>query len=114
MAEIPSANGHGTAESLAKLFGILSTGCERDGITIMSEETLNTCLQPLSKGPDTVIFGAEINFGTGFDLGLGLTTINQPSHPKTLFGHCGVGGCVLGVLEDNIDKLAVVSAWLIK
>ena len=35
-AEIPSANGHGTAESLAKLFGILSNGCQRDGITIMS------------------------------------------------------------------------------
>ncbi len=103
MAEIPSANGHGTAESLAKLFGILSTGCERDGITIISEETLNKCLQPLSKGPDTVIFGAEISFGTGFDLGLGITTINQPSHPKTLFGHCGVGGCVgFGDIENKI------------
>ena len=69
----------------------------------MSKETLYKCLQPLSKGPDTVIFGAEINFGTGFDLGLGLTTINQPSHPKTLFGHCGVGGCVgFGDIENKI------------
>ena len=34
-AEIPSANGHGTAKSLAKLYGILSTGCSRDSFTIM-------------------------------------------------------------------------------
>ena len=93
-AEIPSANGHGTAESLAKLFGILSTGCERDGKRIFSEETLQFCLNPLSKGPDTVLFGAEINIGVGFDLGLGMTTIGQPGHPESIFGHCGIGGCV--------------------
>ena len=34
-AQIPAANGHGTAQSLAKLFGILSTGCQRDNIKIL-------------------------------------------------------------------------------
>ena len=102
-AEIPSANGHGTAESLAKLFGILSTGCSRDGYEIFSKETLDMCLQPLSKGPDTVLFGAEINIGVGFDLGLGMTTIGQPSHPKSIFGHCGVGGSVaFGDVENQL------------
>ena len=102
-AEIPSANGHGTAESLAKLFGILSTGCERDGKRIFSQDTLRYCLNPLSKGPDTVLFGAEINIGVGFDLGLGMTTIGQPPHPKSIFGHCGVGGSVaFGDPENQI------------
>ena len=102
-AEIPSANGHGTAESLAKLFGILSTGCERGGNRIFSEATLNKCLQPLSEGPDTVLFGAGIKFGIGFDLGLGITTIGQPDHPDSIFGHCGVGGCVaFGDAENQI------------
>ena len=102
-AEIPSANGHGTAESLAKLFGILSTGCEREGKKIFSKETLDLCLTPLSKGPDTVLFGAEINIGVGFDLGLGMTTIGQPGHPKSIFGHCGVGGCVaFGDVENQL------------
>ena len=102
-AEIPSANGHGTAESLAKLFGILSTGCERGGNRIFSEETLNKCLQPLSEGPDTVLFGAGIKFGIGFDLGLGITTIGQPDHPNSIFGHCGIGGCVaFGDKENQI------------
>ena len=102
-AEIPSANGHGTAESLAKLFGILSTGCERDGKRIFSQDTLRYCLNPLSKGPDTVLFGAEINIGVGFDLGLGMTTIGQAPHPKSIFGHCGVGGSVaFGDPENQI------------
>ena len=102
-AEIPSANGHGTAESLAKLFGILSTGCERDNNKIFSPETLQMCLQPLSRGPDTVLFGADINFGVGFDLGLGITTIGQPGHPSSIFGHCGVGGSVaFGDAENQL------------
>ena len=93
-AEIPSANGHGTAESLAKLFGILSTGGERDGKRIISPETLKLALTPLSEGPDTVILGAPIRFGVGYDLGLGITTIRGTPHPSRIFGHCGVGGTV--------------------
>ncbi len=93
-AEIPSANGHGTAESLAKLFGILSTGGERDGQRIISLETLKLGLTPLSEGPDTVLLGAPIRFGVGYDLGLGITTIRETPHPSRIFGHCGVGGTV--------------------
>ena len=93
-AEIPSANGHGTAESLAKLFGILSTGGERDGKRIITPETLKLALTPLSEGPDTVILGAPIRFGVGYDLGLGITTIRGTPHPSRIFGHCGVGGTV--------------------
>ena len=93
-AEIPSANGHGTAESLAKLFGILSTGGERDGQRIISPETLKLGLAPLSEGPDTVLLGAPIRFGVGYDLGLGITTIRATPHPSRIFGHCGVGGTV--------------------
>ena len=93
-AEIPSANGHGTAESLAKLFGILSTGGERDGQRIITPETLKLGLTPLSEGPDTVILGAPVRFGVGYDLGLGITTIRGTPHPGRIFGHCGVGGSV--------------------
>jgi CubicO group peptidase (beta-lactamase class C family) len=93
-AEIPSANGHGTAASLAALFGILSAGGERQGHTIFAPRTLELALTPLSKGPDTVIFGAPIHFGVGYDLGLGITTFGGTAHPRRIFGHCGVGGSV--------------------
>ena len=48
MAEVPSANGHGTAESLAKLYGILSNGGQRDDYSIMKPETLAYATTPLS------------------------------------------------------------------
>lgn len=93
-AEIPSANGHGTAASLAKLFGVLSTGGQRGGHKVIDPATLKLAVTPLSEGPDTVIFGAPIRFGVGYELGLGTTTINSAPHPDRLFGHCGVGGTV--------------------
>ena len=93
-AEIPSANGNGTAASLAKLFGVLSTGGESDGHKVMDPATLALATTPLSEGPDTVIFGAPIRFGVGYDLGLRTTTIGSAPHPDRLFGHCGVGGTV--------------------
>ncbi len=93
-AEIPSANGHGTAASLARLFGILSTGGERNGKRIVSPEILKLGLTPLSEGPDTVLLGAPIKFGIGYDLGLGITTMRGEPHPPRIFGHCGVGGSV--------------------
>ena len=34
MAELPAGNGHGTASGLAKLFGILATGCNRNNINL--------------------------------------------------------------------------------
>lgn len=93
-AEIPSANGHGTAASLATLFGILSVGGSRDGKKILDPATLELALKPRSTGPDTVLFGAPIEFGVGYDLGLGITTIFGEPHPKRIFGHCGIGGTV--------------------
>ena len=80
---------------------VFATGCSRDGYEIFSKETLDMCLQPLSKGPDTVLFGAEINIGVGFDLETGMTTIGQPSHPKSIFGHCGVGEVAFGDVENH-------------
>ena len=102
-AEIPSANGHGTAESLAKLFGILSTGCERDGRRLFRNNTLKASLKPLSTGPDMVLFSEKICFGVGFDIGLGITTIGDKKHPSSLFGHCGISGSVaFGDIENEL------------
>jgi hypothetical protein len=40
---------------------------------------------PLSEGPDTVILGAPIRFGVGYDLGLGITTIRGRTHIPVVF-----------------------------
>jgi CubicO group peptidase (beta-lactamase class C family) len=96
MAEIPSANGHGTAKSLATLFGILSNGCTRDGISIMSKASLQNAITPHSDGPDSVLFGAPIKFGLGYELAQGIATVGNisPAFNNKMFGHAGVGGAV--------------------
>ena len=97
MAEVPSANGHGTAESLAKLYGILSNGGQRDDYSIMKPETLAYATTPLSTGPDSVLFGSGITFGLGFELGKASIPAGMsfaPKFIKGMFGHAGVGGAV--------------------
>ncbi len=96
IAEIPSANGHGTAKSLARLYGILSNGCAREGVSIMSEDTLQHAITPHSNGPDSVLFGAPIKFGLGYELAQGIATLGNisPTLNNKMFGHAGVGGAV--------------------
>ena len=96
MAEIPSANGHGTAASLATLYGILSNGCSRDGISIMSEASMRHAISPHSSGPDSVLFGAPIKFGLGYELAQGIANVGNisPHLNNNMFGHAGVGGAV--------------------
>ena len=96
MAEIPSANGHGTAKSLATLYGILSNGCSRNGVSIMSEASLQDAITPHSSGPDSVLFGAPIKFGLGYELAQGIASVGNisPTLNNKMFGHAGVGGAV--------------------
>jgi len=105
MAQVPSANGHGTAHSLAKLFGILSNGCQRDGQIIMKPETLAYATTPLSSGPDSVLFGSNITFGLGYELGKNSMPVGNfaPTFKGAMFGHAGVGGAVaFGDVENQL------------
>ena len=105
LAEIPSANGHGTARSLAKLYGILSNISSRKDNSILSKDTLELAITPHSSGPDSVLFGAGIKFGLGFELEGGIATAGSIFKNKysKMFGHAGVGGAVaFGDLDYNL------------
>lgn len=103
-AEIPSANGHGSAEGLAKLYGILSSGGSRENIQIISSKTLNIVTKQFSNGPDTVLMGSDIAFGLGFMLHNKSARLEEsPKYSKGYFGHSGIGGAVAyGDKEKNI------------
>ena len=62
-AEIPAANGHGTARSIAKLYGILANGGSRDGIHVLTPETIEMSRLPQSDGKDLVLGGMNTKFG---------------------------------------------------
>ena len=86
-AEIPGANGHGTARALATLYGRAALG---DAGGVISREAISRCRGEQSRGADLVL-GVRTRFGLGFML-------HQDSHEggrclgAGAFGHPGAGG----------------------
>jgi len=100
LAEVPAANGHGTAVSLAKLYGILSNGGSRNGQHLLKPETIKQVTSVHSDGPDGVLFGLPYQFGLGYMLNAPLTPIGAKAG---MFGHTGIGGEVtFGDLDNNL------------
>ncbi|MBI5503557.1 MAG: beta-lactamase family protein [Deltaproteobacteria bacterium] len=87
-AEIPGANGHGTARSLARLYGAIASGGDLDGVHVLSPQAASRAAAEQCYGPDLVL-QVPTRFGLGFML----------SHPAAMlgpnqgaFGHPGAGG----------------------
>jgi len=100
LAEVPAANGHGTAASLAKLYGVMANGGERDNFRLLTPATIEQITSIHSKGPDTVLFGLPYHFGLGYMVNSPLTPIG--SKPR-MFGHTGIGGEVtFGDLNNKL------------
>ena len=90
-AEIPAANGHGTARSLARIYGAVARGGEVDGIRILESESIDRAILPQSEGPDAVLGGLPMRFGLGFML----RSLIMPLSPNArAFGHPGAGGSI--------------------
>ena len=90
-AEIPAANGHGTARALARIYGALARGGEVDGVRILEPETIEAAIVPQAFGPDAVLGGLPMRFGLGFMLRHDFMPLS-PS-PRA-FGHPGAGGSI--------------------
>ncbi len=88
MAEIPAANGHGTALGLATVFGAVTDGSER----LISARALEAARAGNGVHNDLVL-GFPIEFGLGF--GLSGTDHHFGPNPAA-FGHDGFGGSAVG------------------
>ena len=85
--EIPSANGHGTAEAVARLYAAYATGGKIGDATVCDEETWAEFLKIRASGQDRVL-PFEVNFASGpMQNTLGFYGRNPAS-----FGHSGWGG----------------------
>ncbi len=89
-AEIPAANGHSDARSLARVYGALACGGEVDGVCVLSPEAIARATVEQASGPD-----AQLPTPTRFALGFWLSRPEAPLGPNpNAFGHPGAGGSV--------------------
>ena len=87
-AEIPSANGHGNARALARVYGGLAQGGTLDGVTVLSPEAIQRAASVESEGMDAIL-GTPTRYGLGFQL----NGAKGSYGPNTgAFGHGGMGG----------------------
>jgi CubicO group peptidase (beta-lactamase class C family) len=84
-ASMPSSNGVGTAQALARLYA--ATVGEVDGVRLLAPETVDAARTVHSEGPDKVIL-VPSRFGLGFSLPPMLAT----GCGAGAFGHPGAGG----------------------
>jgi len=94
-AEIPAANGHGTARGLARVYGALAGGGQFDGVRIVSAEAVERMREPQPEGIDLFIGHAMGGVAFRWNLGFmpNLMGVAYGPNPRA-FGHTGHGGSV--------------------
>lgn len=98
-AEIPAANGHGNARSVALIQSIIAGRGEARGVRLLSAEGCDAIFEQQSEGID-LILGMPCRFGMGY----GLSTELMPIGPRACFWG-GYGGSV--VVMDQETRLTV-------
>jgi CubicO group peptidase (beta-lactamase class C family) len=90
-AEVPAANGHGTARALARIYGALARGGEIDGVRILEPESIERARTQQAFGPDAVLGQLPMRFGLGFMLRQDFMPLSPSDNA---FGHPGAGGSI--------------------
>ncbi len=96
MAEIPSANCHGTAPGVARIYAALAAGGTAGGVRVVSADALAAAATEQVYGQDRILRRPS-RFGLGFQL----TQKERPLGPNgRTFGHFGAGGS-LGFCDQD-------------
>jgi CubicO group peptidase (beta-lactamase class C family) len=96
-AEIPAANGHGTARALSRIYGALAHGGEIDGVRLLETESIDRARAEQAAGPDATLGGLTVRYGLGFMLQSRLMPLSPTGEA---FGHAGAGGS-LGMADPT-------------
>ena len=89
-AEIPGANGTGSARAMARIYGALARGGAVDGVHVLDARDVARCAEEQSHGPDLVL-QVPTRFGLGFMLPQEAKD-TQLGRGAGSFGHPGAGG----------------------
>jgi CubicO group peptidase (beta-lactamase class C family) len=99
-AEIPAANGHGNARSIAKIQSVVACGGEAHGVQLLDDKTVKEAFSEKVAGVD-LLYGVNMRFGLGYGLPSGAVRLS-PSESVGMWG--GAGGSM--VVVDRSQKLA--------
>jgi CubicO group peptidase (beta-lactamase class C family) len=95
-AEIPAANGHGNARSVARIQAVLACGGEIDGVRLLSAAGCERVFDEQIHGTDLVL-GVPLRFGMGY--GLNSEELPLSPNPRTCFWG-GYGGSIIVIDLD--------------
>ena len=87
-AEIPAANGHGNARSVARILALLACGGSLDGVALLRRQSIERAIVEQCHGTDRVLV-FPIRWGLGFMLTSDYLPLGPNPHT---FGHGGWGG----------------------
>lgn len=104
-AEIPAANGHGNARSIARVQSLVSHGGQVDGVRLLSPATIERIFDVQASGTDRVL-GLPITFGTGWALPDAHSMPSAAPGRRCFWG--GLGGSV--VVNDVEQRLTIAYA----
>ncbi len=94
-AEIPAANGHGNARSVATIQSVVTGRGEAFGVRLFSETTAERIFETQASGPDLVLSGFDLRFGMGY----GLSSPMIPIGDRSCFWG-GYGGSIVVMDQD--------------
>lgn len=93
-ADMGACNGHGNARSVARILSAISLGGEVDGVSLVSQKTIELIFDEQSDGTDLVL-GVPLRFGIGYGLPR-LDTIPYIPDEKICFWG-GWGGSIIAM-----------------
>ena len=103
-AEIPAANGHGNARSVATIQSIIAGGGEARGVRLLSEAGCQPIFDEQSNGTDLVL-GLPNRFGMGY----GLATEVMPIGPRACYWGGYGGSLIVMDLETQLTVCYVMN-----
>ena len=99
-AEIPAANGHGNARSVATIQSLIACGGEARGTRLLSAQGTEAIFEEQSNGRDLVL-NVPLRFGMGF----GLASATMPMGPRS----CAWGGYGGSLVINDLDARLTIA-----
>jgi CubicO group peptidase (beta-lactamase class C family) len=99
-AEIPAANSHGNARSVAMIQSVIACGGEARGTRLLSSDGVDRIFEEQSSGADLVL-GVPLRFGMGF----GLSSETTPMGPRS----CAWGGYGGSLVISDLDARVTIA-----